>query len=75
MKQGNRKRYERQAAAYVRSLTTEGYNVMVHYYETNEGYGYCSLKHKQNGNIIHVYVYDDCWKVFKNGFLIKTGDS
>lgn len=61
---------EREAAAYVRSLTSEGYVVKVHYKPSNECYGFCSLHHQRNGNIIHVYVRRDAWTVYKNGVLI-----
>lgn len=62
---------EREAAAYVRSLTSEGYVIKVHYKKSNESYGFCSLHHSRNGNIIHVYVRRDAWLVYKNGGLVK----
>lgn len=61
---------EREAAAYVRSLASEGYVIKVHYKPSNESDGFCSLHHSRNGNIIHVYVRSDAWTVYKNGVLI-----
>ena len=60
-----------EAAAYVRSLVSEGYIIRVMHNDDSSDFGYCSLKHTMNRNVIHVYTYPLRWCVYKNGFCIK----
>ena len=69
--QVSKRNAKNEAAAYIRSLVSEGYIIRVMHEDDRFDFGYCSLKHTRNRNVIHVYTYPHQWCVYKNGFCIK----
>lgn len=57
---------QRDARNFARSLLAENYVFMFDYKDAHTFFGYCTLRHKHNGNRISVIYNDKGWTAYKN---------
>lgn len=62
-------KFEREATLKMASLISEGYVVM---FRTCNLVGHIKLRHRSNGNLIHINYGDDYFVMTKNGRVIVS---
>lgn len=71
MSQRKQRDYIKEAGLEACSLLQDGYITITYWWDNIASEGHWFLKHRSNGNIIHIKAYNTGYVLYKNNIIVK----